>query len=181
MNYRSTIPAGIGMLCFIIGTYAVPGSLFQRVLFLVGALILLGTALHTRQLLLVVLEIVVTLSTLLAFTPTGPVVRLLIFGVAAIAGVVYLLSVNYRSVDPYWPIGAAGLIVLAAGLPISSTFPVLFDGLMATGAAVLAGYSFTVYYTNDVPVQLAWGIFNVIFTIRPVIRLLNAFDLLLIV
>lgn len=163
------------MLLGIAGTLVQPGTVLQRSLFLSSASILAVTAYVSRETMLTLLQIVVTVSALLAFVPglSIGIRMLLVFG-PAVLSTGYLVRIGHRDEDPYWPVGGLGLIILGAGLSLSGTAPFIFNLLLATGAALIAAYSGLQYFLEDVRIQAVWIVLNTVFMINPLLRVLAA-------
>lgn len=164
-----------GMLLGIAGTVTPQGTVLQRSLFLASASILGVTAYRSGQTMLTILQIVVSISAILAFIPFITVLKrlLLVLGPAIIA-TAYLIRIEHREADPYWPVGAAGLLLLAGGLSLSGTAPLMFNLLLAIGAAIIAVYAAIQYIVDDVSIQLIWVLLNVVFMINPLLNVLSA-------
>lgn len=164
-----------GMLLGIAGTVAPQGTVLQRTLFLLSASILAVTAYRSDQTMLTVLQTVVTISAILAFIPgLGLQTRLLLVLGPAIIATGYLIRIGHRDVDPYWPIGAVGLLLLAGGLSLSGTAPFVFNLLLATGASIISLYATVQYVVDDISIQIIWVLLNIVFMINPLLNVLRA-------
>jgi len=97
-------------------------------MFLVGASILTIVAYLNKQKMFMVIEIVVSLSAVLAFVDMSTWFKYLIFLGASIAGVGYLTKIKFIKEDKWWPIGGLGLLFIAAGLATNApAYPFLFN------------------------------------------------------
>ncbi|RQG94901.1 hypothetical protein [Natrarchaeobius chitinivorans] len=162
----------VGMVMLVVGSTLEEGTLVQRLLFLVGPIVLLLVAYHNREMMLTVLQVVIILGSAMAFFPTVPLAgRLPVLMGAAILSVGYLVWIDYRRKDRFWPIGGAGLLMLAAGFTISSAHLVAFNALLAVGSVLMAVYSTLGLIFLRVRIMAIWIVLNVAFAIAPGIRL----------
>ncbi len=163
---------GIGaMFLLIAGTVVIQGTTLQKVLFLIGAPLLGVTAWSEDQKMLMFLQAVITISAVIAFFPDLALeVKFMGLFVPSVLGVIYLVKVDYIEKDSYWPVGAFGLLLIAAGLSVAGVFPFYFNLLLAIGGISVALYAFLGYYFLKVKIQLMWLILNVLFAVNPLIR-----------
>lgn len=160
----------IAMIGLVIATFLAGGSLMQKILFLAGASVLTLLAYVNRQKMFLVIEIVVVLSAILAFWYMMPLVKYLIFVGASIVGVGYLVKIKYSQQDKHWPIGALGLLLLAAGFATNATdYPTLFNAFLGIGGILIAIYSAIGVFLYKVKIAWIWLILNVFFSINPML------------
>ena len=144
---KHSLAIGTGaMILIIMGTVVEGGSLLQKLLFVIGALILGFVAYLDKQKMLLTLEIIV------------------------IIGVVYLIRIKFSKEDVWWPIGGAGLLFLAVGLATDAvSSPILFNSLLGIGGILIAIYSAIGFFYLRVKIAIIWLILNLIFVINPLI------------
>jgi hypothetical protein len=167
---------GIGIAAMTLATLATfsePGSLTQRLLFLIAVPTLGFVAYLNEHKMFLSLQIVATISTILAFFILPQLVMYTIMiGSAAIA-TVYLIKINYSKQDPWWPLGGAGLISLAAGLATSAVlFPFIFFFLLALGGILIALYSAVGFFIFKVRIAAIWLFLNLIFAANPALQVI---------
>src|SRR4030042_4360387 len=132
----------LAMIGLVTGAFLHGGSLAQKILFLIGALALMLLAYVNRQKMFLVIEIVVVLSAAFAFWDIAPLIKYLIFVGTSIIGVSYLVKINFSREDKHWPIGAFGLLFLAAGFATNAAvYSVLFNAFLGLGGILVAIYS----------------------------------------
>ncbi len=164
-----------GMILLIIGVVVEAGSVFQKILFLIGALILTLVAYLDKQKMLLVLEIIITIGAILAFYSrlSNLTKYSILLGLATI-GIGYLIKINYFRVDRFWPIGGLGLVGIAIGLATNALAnPVLFNASLGFGSILIAIYSAISFFYLKIKVSLIWLILNIIFAIKPLIVLFS--------
>jgi hypothetical protein len=150
------------------------GTFLQKVIFAVTPPVLLAVAYVNDEMMLATLEVVVFAGALLAFLPSVALwQRMLGLLGPAVVGVAYLVRIDYHEEDRFWPIGGAGLLVLATGVTVSGTAPVAFDLLLVVGSLVLGLYSALGLFVLGVRIQAIWIVLNLAFAVAPALRLLG--------
>jgi len=169
--------AGIlAMIGLVTGTFLQGGSLAQKILFLIGALALMLLAYVNHQKMFLVIGVVVVLSAALAFWDTALLIRYLIFVGASIIGIGYLFKINFSREDKYWPIGAFGLLLLAAGFATdAAVYSVLFNVFLGLGSILVAIYSGIGVFLYKNKIAWIWLILNIFFSINPAINIEKIF------
>lgn len=165
----------IGMLILILGVFTQPATLLQKVLFLVGALILAIVALKNNQKMLFVLQILITFGDILAFSNLGGMLKYAILLGAAVVGIGYLVFIKYYQKDILGLVGTLGLLLLALGFATDATTqPVYFGFLLGSGALIVALYALVDYYYHKNNIAIIWVILNIIFAINPLMLLVSS-------
>ena len=159
-------------LFIIAGTLFYPGSLEQRLLFLLGAPLLAVTAYVDRQKMFTALQGVVTTGAIIAFFDISVLWRYAILLSVALLSIVYLIKTDYYNTDKYGWIGTIGLLCFAMAFAAGgSIHPAIFSSLLIVGGLSLTIYSifnFVVYKTR---IALIWVFLNLVLIITPVITL----------
>lgn len=164
----------LAMSGLVIGTFLEGGSLLQKILFLIGALALTVMAYTNKQKMFLVIEIVVSLSAILAFWDIWSLIKYLIFIGGSIIGIGYLLKIKYSQQDKWWFIGGLGLLLIAAGFATNPiTYPILFNVFLGLGGIFVALYSALGLFLLKVRIAAIWLILNIFFSINPMIIILS--------
>lgn len=164
----------VGMLALVFGSTLEEGTAVQRSLFLVATIVLLAVAYVTDEKMLTTLEIVLLLGSVMAFVPALSLeLRMVILLGAAVIGVAYLYSIDYREKDQYWPIGGVGLLLIAGGFAISDLNILAFNGFLAIGSLVVAAYSSLGFFVRGVRIQSIWIVLNLAFAVTPGLRIVE--------
>lgn len=162
------------MLFAVIGTFLEGGSLLQKIFFFITGSGLTFTACLNKQKMFITLQIIVVLSTIIAFFNLTNMFRYAILVGGAIISVSYLIKINYIKEDVWWPIGGLGLLVLAGGFATNAVaYPVLFNSLLGIAGILIAIYSAIGFFHLKIKVSLIFLILNVIFAIKPVITVFS--------
>ena len=160
----------IAMVGLVVGTFLEGGSLIQKVIFLIGAVILTSIAYANKQKMFMTIELVVSLSTLLAFWDVTMLAKYLIFIGVSILGVGYLIKIKHHKEDKWWPIGALGLLLLAAGFATSAVnHPILFNAFLGFGGIIVAIYSAIELFLFKTRIASIWLILNMFFALNPML------------
>ncbi len=163
------------MVLLVIGTAVEPGSLLQKIIFVIGAPVLGFTAHLNGQKMFAVLQVVVAIGAVLAFFDWLPsVLKYVIMIGSGLAGVGHLLKINYSKEDLWWPLGGLGLFSIAAGFatsPVAS--PLLFNFLLGAGGLLVALYSAIGFFHLKVRIAAIWLVLNVIFSVNPLLFVLS--------
>jgi hypothetical protein len=169
----------VAMLGLVVASTLEGGTLLQKGLFLVTPPALFGVAYVNDEKMLAALEVVVQIGAVLAFLPSlSLAVRFAVLGGSALLCVGYLVRIDYLEEDRYWPVGGTGLLILAVGISISGTQPLVFDSLLVLGSILLGVYSLLGLVVLGVRVQAIWVVLNVAFGISPGLRLLGLLGVL---
>jgi len=164
----------VAMFLLVVASTLEGGTLLQQWLFLVPPPVLFAVAYVKDEAMLVSLEVVVLIGAILAFFPSlSPAIRFILLGGSAFLAVGYLIRINYLAQDRYWPVGGAGLMILATGISIAGTQPIVFNSLLVLGSVLLTIYSLLCFLFLGVRIQAIWVILNVAFGITPSLRLLG--------
>jgi hypothetical protein len=164
----------LAMVLLVVASTMEGGTFAQKVIFAVTPPVLLAVAYANGEMMLATLEVVVLAGALLAFLPSVALsLRMLALLGPAVLGVAYLVRIDYHERDRYWPIGGAGLLLLATGITVSGTAPVLFDLLLVVGSVVLGAYSVLGFVVLGVRIQAIWVVLNLAFAVSPALRLLG--------
>ncbi|MFH1221957.1 MAG: hypothetical protein V1492_02630 [Candidatus Micrarchaeota archaeon] len=165
----------VGMLILIAGVLLQPGSLLQKSLFLLGAVIMTMVALQNKQKMLSALQIIIVLGNVFSFFPSieGPIKYGILVG-ASLIGVTYLVLTKYYQEDKFGLVGSCGLLMLAVGFATDAvTYPLYFGFLLGVGSLLVAAYSFTDYYYHKNRTALIWVILNIVFAISPLLMVVS--------
>lgn len=158
----------LAMTGLVVGTFLQGGSLAQKLLFLIGAIALTILAYLNKQKMFMVIEIVVSLSAILAFMNMATQLKYLILIGASIVGVTYLIKINFFKEDGWWPIGGLGLLLIAAGLATDATsYPFLFNLFLGLGGIFVAIYSAIGLFLFKAKIAAIWLILNIFFSVSP--------------
>jgi hypothetical protein len=169
---RYSVHLGIvSMVLLVFGTLAPAGSPAQKLLFLLPAPVLGYTAYAAGQKMFTALQAVVSVGAVLAFFESVPSpLRYGLLVGCGLAGVAYLVSVDYIREDRWWPLGGVGIVVLSFGYSTSAlAHPLLFNGLLGVGGILVAAYSALGYFHLRVKVAFIWLVLNVLFVINPLL------------
>ncbi len=160
----------IAMVGLVIGTFLEGGSLIQKAIFLIGAVILTSVAYANKQKMFMIIEMVVSLSSLLALWNVTAHAKYLIFIGASFLGVGYLIKIKLSKENGWWPIGALGLLLLAAGFATSAVnYPILFNSFLGFGGIIVAIYSAIELFLFKTRIASIWLILNVFFALNPML------------
>ncbi len=172
---RASLIFGVlAMIGLVVGTFLQGGSLAQKLLFLIGAIALTVLAYLNKLKMFMVIEIVVSLSAILAFVNMAMQLKYLILIGASIVGVGYLIKINFFKEDKWWPIGGLGLLLIAAGLATDATaYPFLFNLFLGLGGIFVAIYSAIGFFLLKVKIALIWLILNIFFSISPMMAVFS--------
>lgn len=173
---KHSLAIGMAAMVFlVIGTAVEPGSLLQKIIFVIGAPVLGFTAHLNGQKMFAVLQVVVAIGAVLAFFDwLPPVLKYAIMIGSGLAGVGHLLKINYSKEDMWWPLGGLGFLSIAAGFatsPVAS--PLLFNFLLGAGGLLVALYSAIGFFHLKVRIAAIWLVLNVIFSINPLLFVLS--------
>jgi hypothetical protein len=171
---------GIGAMILLVAASTLEGGTpLQKWLFLVPPPVLFAVAYLNEEAMLASLEVVVQIGAILAFFPSlSPSVRFTFLGGSALLAVGYLIRIDYLAEDRYWPVGGTGLVILATGISISGTQPVVFNSLLVLGSILLGVYSLLGFFALGVRIQAIWVVLNVAFGVAPGLRLLGLLGVL---
>jgi len=165
--------AGVtGMVLLVIGSTLEEGTFLQRALFLIAPVILLAVAYYNREMMLTTLQVVILLGAVMAFVPAlGLPTRMVVLMGAAVLSVAYLVRVDYLGKDRFWPIGGAGLLLLAAGFTVSELHLLAFNVLLVSGSVLMGVYATLGLVVLRIRIMAIWIVLNVAFAITPGLRL----------
>ncbi len=163
------------MALLLVGVFSEPASLLQRLLFLIGALMLTMTAYMNRQWTLFVLQIVISMGSLFAFTGFEDMVRYAVLLGASLAGIIYLRLAKRYDAGLWGMVSSAGLFLVAAGFATDANSHPLFFGLfLGLGSLLVALYSFVDYFCNKDSAAAIWLVLNIVFAINPILMVVSA-------
>ena len=167
------------MILLVAGTFAVGGSLLQKILFLVGVPLLGFSAFLNKQKMYTILQLVVTVAAILAFFDSLPdAFRYGIMLGAGLLGIGYLVKINYFKQDVWWPVAGLGLLSIAAGFATNAALhPVMFNSLLAFGGMLVAAYSAIGFFHFKVKIAIIWLVMNIIFAVNPTLIVLHSFGI----
>ena len=166
------------MLVAVAATLAEPGSLFQKVLFLFAVPVLGLAAFLGGHKLFFVLQAVMTISAVLAFFPVPDSAKLSLLGAGTVLGFGFLYREGYLESDPYWLIGALGLLGLALGLAMDAvTQSLLFYSLLGIGGLLIAVYSGIQFFYLKVRIAGIWLALNLLFSLNPLLMVFSILGL----
>jgi len=157
----------IGMLIIIYGTLLTDLAQ-QESCYLSGGILMLISAALERQTFFVILQSIISVGALVAFTSFTPMIKAAIpLGLSVIA-IIYLVNQQLLN-DKLSITGCIGLISIAAGYAIAH--PVVY----LVGAIVLTIYSFGAYQQRGSTIGLLWGILNTVFSVTTSIDVYRLF------
>ncbi|MFH1520399.1 MAG: hypothetical protein ABID61_02020 [Candidatus Micrarchaeota archaeon] len=164
----------VAMLLLLVGVFSEPASLQQKVLFLIGAIVLTAVARINKQEMLFTLQIIITLGSSLAFIDVGSIIKYIVLLGAAVVGVGYLvLTKNYKN-DKITFVCTIGLILIAAGMATDAKiYPLYFGLFLGFGGLLVAFYSFIDYFFNKDKIAIIWFILNLVFAVNPLMQVLS--------
>ena len=160
----------MGLLLF--GIVSADGSLQQKSLFLVGAVLLGLIAVADRREMFIALQAVIVLGTVIGFFPflpdAGRYGLMILGGLVALA---FLLIRGYFKTDRWGILGALGLFVLALGFATDpSVNPMWFNAFLAFGSMAVAAYS-GIGFAGGVRIAVLWLLLNIAFAVKPLLSL----------
>lgn len=166
---------GVAAMLLLVGGSTLPeGLLLQKLLFLVAPVVLLAVAHVNDERMLEALEVVILAGSAMAFLPwLGLPVRLAVLGGLAALSVGYLVRIDYREQDRFWPIGGLGLVLLAAGFAVSDANLLAFNALLSVGSLVAGIYATLAFLVLGIRIQAIWIVLNVAFAITPGLRVVR--------
>jgi len=165
----------VAMIILLVGVISQPASLFQKSLFLIGAIMLTIVAFLNKQWMLFVLQIVISLGAVLAFSGLGEISKFAILMGAALIGIVKLVWSGHFKSDPWNIVCCIGLFMVAAGVATDANAHQLLFGLfLGIGSLLVALYSFVDYYFKKDNIAIIWFILNLVFAINPLLLALSA-------
>jgi hypothetical protein len=165
----------VGMVLTVVGIYLEPGMMVQKFLFLIGAALLIASAIMTDQKMYIALTSVVLLGTILGFVQGFSVEgKYIVIGVGALIALVYLAVIGHFRRDPWAVLGCLGLIFVGAGYAVDAvSTPLLFNAALAGGSLAVAIYSLIRFFFYGIKVAMVWVVLNVIFLVAPLSYLLT--------
>jgi hypothetical protein len=146
----------VGLGLAIIGNLY-PDTQTQKVLYLLGGILLTITAVIEGQAYFIALEAIVIVSASLAFIP-GYFFLKAMLPLALTALFLLYLNRNPHSTEKVDHLGTCGLVLLALGYAI--THPLLY----LAGGIVLTVYSYRAYRAG-VSIALLWAVLNAVFSL----------------
>ncbi|MFN7098538.1 MAG: hypothetical protein ACK4PR_13440 [Gammaproteobacteria bacterium] len=152
----------VGMLIVIAGTL-VSAGMTQKVLYLVGAVLMLTSAALERHSFLVILQIVIVSGTVVAFTSWPEFIKAMIPIMFSIIALLYFYFTHALE-DWITRIGCAGLIAIALGFADSNPFIYLIGGVLLAIYGVGS-------YRRGVKIALLWAILNAIFALTSLVAI----------
>ncbi|MBN2690062.1 MAG: hypothetical protein JXR42_05670 [Gammaproteobacteria bacterium] len=147
----------IGLTAFVIGTFY-PPSFLQKVLYLVGALLLTSSAALDKNIFFTVLEVVVVVGTFIAFFPLSALIKAGVPAALTLLAILYLWHMEEIK-NLLGILGCIGLLLLAAGFATSESIVYFF------GSLVLSTYSIIVFLKNKDKLAMIFVILNVFFAL----------------
>jgi hypothetical protein len=165
----------VAMVLLVTGTLIEGGSLLQKILFLFGAPMLAFTAYLNKQRMFMIIQIIVTIGSILAFFTNLPdFLRYSIMVGGGFFGIGYLIKIKYSKEDIWWPLGGLGLLSIAVGFATNAVaHQLLFNSLLAIGGILVAIYSAIGFFHLKVRIAFIWLVLNVIFSISPLLIILS--------
>jgi hypothetical protein len=166
----------IAMVLLVAGTFVEGGSLLQKLFFLFGAPALAFTAFLNKQKMFMMIHIIVTIGSVLAFFTDIPyILRYSVLIGSGLLGIGYLVKIRYSKEDSWWPLGGLGLLSIAVGFATNAAaYPILFNFLLAFGGILVAAYSAVGFFRLKIRIAAIWLVLNMIFSVSPVIFVLSS-------
>lgn len=160
-NTKFNIALGfVGMLLVIYGTL-LPFGVVQKLYYLIGAALMLLSAILEKQAFFVILEIVVVAGTAIALMPFSNITKACVPLILSVIALIYFYRRGELK-DKLTCLGCAGLIFLALGFGVANPFIYLIGGLLL---AIYGYYSFK----RGVKIALLWSILNTVFVFTSLI------------
>jgi hypothetical protein len=165
----------VAMIALVVATFLEGGSLVQKIIFLVGALVLFYTAYFNKQQMFVALQAVIIVGTILGFFPAlASLNKYIIMGIITVISVANLIRMKHYRKDPWGVVGSLGLLSLALGFATDAVaFSTLFYSFLATGGILVAIYSAIGFFYYKIRITMIWLILNVVFAINPIYLLIT--------
>lgn len=148
----------------------------QQYFFLAGAIVLLLTAILSKERMFIILETILLISASLGFVnfiPQSYVYAILILPVGIALG--HLFTAKYFDQDHWAFLGLLGFIALSLAFAIGDSYsPLIFNSLLAGGSMAIALYSLIRFSFHKVWIALIWFILNVAFCVTPVLFIISS-------
>jgi len=157
----------IGIIGMAIACYGnlLPYSETQKTCYFVGALLLLISSILEKQLFFIVLQIIITSGTGIAFAVWIPTFKATIPIILSLLAIVYFTKRGQLQ-DKTTILGIIAIAVLAAGYAVTKPF------VYFLGAVLLMAYSF-ISFKQGIKIALLWAILNAVFAITAILNLLK--------
>ena len=121
-----------------------------------------------------VLQIVITLGTILAFFDLSNILNYIILLGTVTIGIWYLRSIQYYKRDAWGVVCTLGLLLIASGFATNAVaYPLYFGLFLGVGALLAALYSFVDFFYRKNSVALIWFILNIAFAIKPLLMVIS--------
>ncbi len=165
-----------GMVVLIIALVMFkPNTFDQKALFVIGAVILFATAVYNRNVMLALLEILVTVAILTSFVESLQLVyRLgsLLFLSAVLIS--YLVYTHHFQKEKIAILASISLVLLAIGYSFDvSGYVYVFGAFAGLGSALFSIYSGVSLFVYKVRVQAIWMVLNIIFSVSAMLILVG--------
>ncbi len=159
----SMIIGTLGLILAIIGNFYLD-SLLQKYLYFFAAVLLTGSAVLEKQTFFIILEIIVVVSTAIAFIPGYMLFKAAIpLLLSAIFLGNYLSSPQNRDILNLT--GALGIILLALG------YAIIHPAIYLAGGVVLTIFS-SIAFARGVRIAILWAILNAVFSVTALYSIL---------
>lgn len=162
----STVIGVAGMLLIIYGA-VLPAILLQKILFLIGGIMLLATAIMERQKYLIGMEIIVFIGTVIAFFSITTTTKTLILLASCLFIIPWLIKEGEIG-SKQSIVGLFGLLALALGYAVSTPWIYLAGGLL------LCTYSL-ILVRDGVKIAYLWGVLNGFFSLTAFMQILRIY------
>ena len=164
---KSFVAGKAAMVLLVIATFMPGGSLSQKVSYLVGASVLLGVAIINNLILYKALQSMIVAGSILSFLPISIFFRSLLLGCVGVLALIYLIIMKIHKRERWWPIGAAGLVLISIGFMNVGEYALLVNSCIALGGILLTVYAGLDYFIGKVRASLIWFILNAVFAFNP--------------
>lgn len=154
----------IGLLITIAGNFY-HSNFKTEWCYLIGALILLVTALLEKNLFFSVLETILSVGAAIAFFHISPTLKTSVPIVLGILAAIYF-SLNGELRDYLTWLSVIGVIIVTCG------YALVNPAICMSGGAVVTTYSFCAYRRGET-IALAFGILNSVFTVTALLEILK--------
>jgi hypothetical protein len=161
----SLIIGVVGLCGVVLANLMASGTVERNVVNLVSVFVLLAAAVLSKQKMFAVLQMVFALAAVLNFAGAIPeVANYVLYCLAGLLGVVYLIKTGYAKEDEWWPLGSLGLAAFVFGMASPAGPPsMLVNALFYFGSAMVILYSCAKIIFQKAWIAGVWLILNLAF------------------
>jgi len=146
----------------------------KQYFFFAGAVVLLFTAILSKERIFIILETILLISASLGFVnfvPQTYIYAILTLPIGIALG--HLFTAKYFVNDHWAFLGLFGFMSLCLAFAVGSTYsPLMYNLLLAGGSMFIAMYSFIRFAFHGVWIALIWFVLNVAFCVTPVLSVI---------